>query len=89
MDKNSCGCGVNTNRQKPKPFLPDAIALLLVYLKLNGQLDFVSWWWIAFSPIIVIIVQNLTSAVGMAVIGTLYWIRRLFVRIDRLNKGDK
>ena len=88
MDKNSCGCGVNTNRQKPKPFLPDAIALLLVYLKLNGQLD-LSWGWIAFSSVIVIIVQNLTSAVGMAVIGTLYWIRRLFVRVDKIGKGDK
>ena len=84
MEKNSCNCG---NRQNPKPFLPDLICLLLVYLKLNGQLDFVSWWWIAFSPIIVIIVQNLTSAVGMAVIGLLYGFSRLFVRIDKVNKG--
>lgn len=85
MEK-SCNCGVNTNRQKP--WLPDLICLLLVYLKLSGQLD-ISWWWIAFSPIIVIIVQNLTSAVGMAVIGVLYGFSRLFVRVDKIDKGDK
>ena len=84
MEKNSCNCGVN----RQKPWLPDVLCLLLVYLKLNGQLD-ISWWWIAFSSVIVIIVQNLTSAVGMFVIGILYWFSRLFVRIDRLNKGDK
>ena len=88
MEKSSnCNCGVN--RQNPKPFLPDAIALLLVFLKLSGKLDFVNWGWIAFSPVIVIIVQNLVSAVGMAVIGLLYGFSRLFVRIDKINKGDK
>ena len=87
MEKSSnCNCG---NRQNPKPFLPDAIALLLVFLKLNGQLDFVNWGWIIFSPVIVIILQNFTSAVGMAVIGLLYGFSRLFVRIDKVNKGDK
>ena len=85
MEK-SCNCGVNTNRQKP--WLPDLICLLLVYLKLSGQLD-ISWWWIAFSSVIVIIVQNLTSAVGMAVIGVLYGFSRLFVRVDKIDKGDK
>ena len=86
MEKNSCNCGVN--RQNPKPFLPDVIALLLVYLKLNGKLD-ISWAWVAFSPIIIIIVQNLTSAVGMFVVGLLYWVSRLFIRVDKIdrNKG--
>ena len=85
MEKsNSCNCGVN--RQNPKPFLPDLICLLLVYLKLNGQLD-VSWVWIAFSSVIVIVVQNLVSAVGMAVIGLLYGFSRLFVRIDKIDRS--
>ena len=85
MEKsNSCNC--NTNRQKPKPFLPDAITLLLVFLKLNEQLD-ISWWWIAFGPIIIIIVQNLVSAVGMFVVGVLYWFSRLFIRVDKIDKN--
>lgn len=83
MEKNSCNCG---NRQKP--WLPDVLCLLLVYLKLNGQLD-ISWWWIAFSSVIVLVIQNLVSAVGMAVIGLLYWISRLFIKIDKIGKGDK
>ena len=82
MEK-SCNCDVKTNRQKP--WLPDLICLLLVYLKLNGQLD-LSWGWIAFSSVIVIVVQNLTSAVGMFAMGVLYWFSRLFIKIDR-HKG--
>ena len=83
MESKSCNCGVN----RQKPWLPDVLCLLLVYLKLNGQLD-ISWGWIAFSSVIVIIIQNLTSAVGMSVLGVLYWFSRLFVKIDR-HKGDK
>ena len=86
MEKSSnCNCG---NRQNPKPFLPDAIALLLVFLKLNGQLDFVNWGWIIFSPVIVIIVQNLVSAVGMFSMGVLYQISRLFIRVDKIKGRD-
>ena len=84
MEKSSCNCGVN--RQKPKPFLPELVCLLLVYLKLNGQLD-MSWGWIAFSSVIVIVIQSLTSAVGMFVLGVLYWFSRLFVKIDKVRKG--
>ena len=84
MERKSCNCGVN----RQKPWLPDVLCLLLVYLKLNGQLD-ISWWWIAFSSVIVLVIQNLVSAVGMAVIGLLYWISRLFIKIDKIGKGDK
>ena len=87
MEKsNSCNCGVN--RQNPKPFLPDAITLLLVFLKLNGQLE-LSWVWIAFSSVIVIIIQNLTSAFGMVVIGLLYGFSRLFIRVDKIDKNKR
>lgn len=85
MEKSSnCNCGVN----RQKPWLPDLICLLLVYLKLNGQLDFVNWGWIIFSPVIVVILQNLTSAGGMFVVGVLYWFSRLFVRIDKIKGRD-
>ena len=81
MEKN-CNCGV----KRQKPWLPDVLCLLLVYLKLNGQLD-MSWGWIAFSSVIVIVIQSLTSAVGMFVLGVLYWFSRLFVKIDKVKKG--
>lgn len=87
MEKKSCNCSCDVNTNRQKPWLPDLICLLLVYLKLNGQLD-LSWWWIAFSSVIVIVVQNSTSAVGMFAMGVLYWFSRLFIKIDR-NKGDK